>query len=436
MKGAPRVRRLILLFLVVVAAGCEEEAVPSSPANDPPAAVATAPGAAETGHLPALGTVLPARTVGLGFTVGGLVQAVYVELGQEVRAGELLASLDTADLELDVREAEEALALSRARLDQARATPRAFGVAVAEAEYRRALAQHEALLAGPRREDMVAAQADHQAALARYQQIVSGATPEELIAAGAVVDKAEVAVQRAQAAYDLVAGRPDVGASLQAAALHEATVDYEAAKAQYERLKDLPTQADLEEARAQLAHAQARLELAQAGPTEGEVAASAAAIAVAQAQLALARVGPAPEDVAVAEAQVQQCLTALERAKQALLQSQLLAPFDGTISAVYLHQGEGAGPGVPVVELLDTSRWWVQTRNVGELSIARVRTGQQALVRVLAFRDWELSGQVFAISPVAVVQQGDTTYTVFVELESTELDLRPGMNAEVQIATD
>ncbi|NIO70011.1 MAG: HlyD family efflux transporter periplasmic adaptor subunit, partial [Anaerolineae bacterium] len=77
-----------------------------------------------------------------------------------------------------------------------------------------------------------------------------------------------------------------------------------------------------------------------------------------------------------------------------------------------------------------------ETRNVSELNIGRIRVGQEAIVRVMAFRGEELRGRVDAISPVAVVQQGDTTYTVFIELEPTDLNLRPGMNAEVAILTE
>jgi multidrug resistance efflux pump len=134
--------------------------------------------------------------------------------------------------------------------------------------------------------------------------------------------------------------------------------------------------------------------------------------------------------------QVQQARTALERAELALSRTQLPAPFDGMVSAVYLSPGEWAGPGVPVVELLDTSRWRVETRNVGELNIGRVRVGQEAVVRIIAFRNSELHGRVAAISPIAVVQQGDTTYTVFIDLEPTDLNLRPGMNVEVEILTE
>ena len=90
----------------------------------------------------------------------------------------------------------------------------------------------------------------------------------------------------------------------------------------------------------------------------------------------------------------------------------------------------------PVVKLIDVSRWRVETKNVGELQIARVREGQEAIVRVNAFQSETLHGQVITISPVAVVQQGDTTYTLTIELEPTDLNLRPGMTARVEIVTD
>ncbi len=349
-----------------------------------PMSVSTGPSTLETGRITALGTILPAQQLKLSFLTGGPVRVVTVQVGSEIEAGDLLAALDATDAELSVQEAQDALAVSQAFLNQAQAGPLDQAVAVPEADY--------------------------QAALARYDQIRTGASQEELTTAQAQVRKAELAVQRAQAAYDRVAGQPDIGASPEAVALQEATIDYEIAKAQYDRLKRLPTQAELREAQAQLSRAEA--------------------------QLALAQVPPRTEDVAVAEAQVQQARTALARANLALAHSQLLAPFDGTISAVYLHPGEWAASGAPVVEILDTTGWLVETRNVGELNIGRVEVGQEAIVRVMAFPGEKLRGRVVAISPIAVVQQGDTTYTVMIELEPTDLNLRPGMNVEAEIVTE
>ncbi len=82
------------------------------------------------------------------------------------------------------------------------------------------------------------------------------------------------------------------------------------------------------------------------------------------------------------------------------------------------------------------SRWRIETKNVGELQIGRVRVGQEVLVWVNAFRDETLHGHVATISPVAVVQQGDTTYTLMIELEPTDLNLRPGMTVQAEIVTE
>jgi HlyD family secretion protein len=376
-------RFAVLALAVLLLAGCQHKATPSPmPA---PMSVSTGPSTLETGRITALGTILPAQQLKLSFLTGGPVQVVTVEFGSQIAAGDLLAALDPTAAELSVQEGQDALAVSQAFLDQAQAGPLQQAVAIAEA--------------------------DHQAALARYDQVAAGASQEELTTAQAQVRKAELAMQRAQAAYDRVAGQPDIGARPEAVALQEATIDYEIAKAHYDHLKRLPTQAELREAQAHLSRAAAQLALAQAPP-------------------------PRTENVAVAEAQVRQARTALARANLALAHSQLLAPFDGTISAVYLHPGEWAAPGAPVVEILDTTGWLVETRNVGELSIGRVEAGQEATVRVMAFPGEKLHGRVVAISPLAVVQQGDTTYTVMIELEPTDLNLRPGMNVEVEIVTE
>ena len=105
------------------------------------------------------------------------------------------------------------------------------------------------------------------------------------------------------------------------------------------------------------------------------------------------------------------------------------------ISALYARPGEWSQPGTPVVEILDTARWTIETRNVSERTIGQIRPGQAAAVQIIAFGSETLHGQVDTISPVAVVQQGDTTYTLMIALERTDLNLRPGMNAQVEIQT-
>jgi multidrug resistance efflux pump len=172
----------------------------------------------------------------------------------------------------------------------------------------------------------------------------------------------------------------------------------------------------------------------------GALAALEAEVELAQLQLETLRswenpyLDPAPpEQTAQARARLRQAELTMAQLELQLQGAELRAPFDGVIAAVYLHSGEWGAPGVPVVEIIDTTRWYVETRNVSELTIGQVQVGQEARVQVLALRGETLHGRVATISPVAVVQQGDTTYTLMIELEPTDLNLRPGMNAQVEI---
>ena len=81
----------------------------------------------------ASGTVAPARWADLGFEMGGRVVQVMVEEGDTVSEGQLLAQLDTTDLEEAVSQAEAALASAQAALARAQGGARAEEIAAAQA---------------------------------------------------------------------------------------------------------------------------------------------------------------------------------------------------------------------------------------------------------------------------------------------------------------
>jgi HlyD family secretion protein len=153
----------------------------------------------------------------------------------------------------------------------------------------------------------------------------------------------------------------------------------------------------------------------------------------AQAQLDSLKAGATPEQIAVSEANVAQAQAAVDQAQATLDKTLLKAPFAGTVCDVHVHAGEVAAAGAPVLGLADTTRWWIETSNMSELQIAKVKVGQKATVTVNAFSGQELTGRVVGFSPIAIVQQGDTTFTVTIELDETNLSLRWGMTARVKI---
>lgn len=346
-----------------------------------------------SGNVKANGVLLPARQVQLSFGVEGLVESVAVEVGQSVRAGQVLAALDAAELERAVEQAELDLTSAQARLAQlqTRATPIPEQVVAATA----AITSAQAALT----------QARAQAGQRNNQDIVDQAALRE----------AERALADAQSAYDKVRNDPRTRdwtpSSPAGRALTEAQDRYDVTLAQYNlHAADRRYAVGMADAQAQLAQARLALYQAQHPVTPGEMN--------------------------LAQLEAQRAGQALQAAQANLARAALLAPFDGIISTVQVSVGEWATPGAAAVELLDVSRWRVETKNVGELQIARIRVGQAVAVHVNAFRDKTLRGRVATISPVAVVQQGDTTYTLTIELEPTDLNLRPGMTAQVDIEAE
>ncbi len=441
---------LLMVFLVIfslVACQGNEPLPPTVPPTD-----STAPDTSSKvsglGRIRALGTIRPAQQLNLSFTTSGPLEAIGVELGSAVKANDVVAQLDTSDLALSLQEAQanvvtqqallrqaiieneqqipqaeitlqaKTLQLEKARLEGpdaavaiAQTNLNQLGLQIDQSKAQSPLPDVDAAEAELRRTEVVYGQAkeDYERVLNQHWR-----TQEELDPYGLALTQAEADLKKAQAA--LAAAQN----SQQAHGLGVGVLDTQKEKAEIELDQQLNNQQSY---RVTLAMLTAEVEAAQL-----ELDNLRAQRADYQDQT--------DATVTQAEAGLHQAQLAVTRLEQQVQDAALHAPFNGIISAVYLHRGEWAQAGAPVVEIIDTGRWRVETKNVSELDIARIRIGQEALVRVMAFQDEAVKGKVLTISPVAVVQQGDTTYTLVIELEDTQLNLLPGMNAQVEILTD
>ena len=108
-----------LLLLGVAACGAEAR---GEPAPDPAIAVVTAPVAEEWGTPPvvATGTLAAKEEVALSFKIGGILARIAAEEGQPVRRGQVLATLDPAEIDAQVRKAEQGAAKGERDLARAR----------------------------------------------------------------------------------------------------------------------------------------------------------------------------------------------------------------------------------------------------------------------------------------------------------------------------
>jgi len=158
-------------------------------------------------------------------------------------------------------------------------------VAAAQAALSSAQANLAALISPPSEQQVQAARQSLTAAQQELQDLLDLPDPAAVQIAKANLEMAEMSLQAAQAAYDQVANRPDVGMSGEAAALWQATTNYELAQAQYNQALQGASPAQIANAQAQVAQAQANLDALQQGPDPAALAAAKAQVE--QAQLAL-----------------------------------------------------------------------------------------------------------------------------------------------------
>ena len=226
------------------------------------------------------------------------------------------------------------------------------------------------------------------------------------------------------------------------------------------RLDARRQQAAVAQAEAELLRAQARLNEVRAGPRPQEVEMARAAVAAAQAQVAKLRAGMArpedidaaeaelrraraeldlllagtrPETVAVAEADVAALRAALQQAQVALAETELRAPFAGTVALLEVEVGDYAAPGGEVLRLADLSSWHLETRDLSEVQVAGVHEGQPVRITFDALPDLQATGTVERIQPLGVNKQGDITYKVIIALDQQDPRLRWNMTATVEI---
>jgi HlyD family secretion protein len=169
---------------------------------------------------------------------------------------------------------------------------------------------------------------------------------------------------------------------------------------------------------------------AQAALAQAQTGARPQAIAAAEADIAAAEANAKAADADVAAA-----TASLQQAQAALADTELHAPFDGTVVTVNVKQGENAPVGAFIIRLADLTQWKVQTKDLTELSVSRVRVGAAVDITFDAIPDVALTGKVTRIDNFGVNRQGDIVYAVTIAPDKLDPRMRWNMTASVRIKT-
>ena len=454
---------LALLGVLVACSGAEESAEVSETAAEE---TTSAQDQAAPQNVLAEGEVVPLTFIDMAFQTGGLVSEVLVTEGDQVSSGDVLARLDSSDVEIAVAQSEARLASAQSGVAAAesRLTSAEAQVNTAELQVSAAEAQLAVVVAGPRPEQIEAAEKQIEAADAAIAQAAGQRNASLNIATDAAVQSAEAQVAAAQAQFVVLQETYD---SVLNACFTPEGSDTEICPA-YGPIEE-QVRAQLNAARANADAAQAGLDQLLSGATSGQRAAAGGGVVVAQAQKTLAEAqlelllaGATPEQVRQAEVAVEQAKTRVEIANAGVVQAEaavqqamsgvitaeaaletvqatlakmiLTAPFDGTIGRVSIDEGQIAGPGAPAVSVADLSGWLIETTDLTELDVAKVEVGSTVEISFDAIPGETLTGEVAKIASVSGVSQGDVVYQVTIDLADTAgLPIRWGMTTFVDV---
>jgi multidrug resistance efflux pump len=142
--------------------------------------------------------------------------------------------------------------------------------------------------------------------------------------------------------------------------------------------------------------------------------------------------GPDPDDLALAQARLDNAKSQMAAAEAALARLDLKAPFAGTIVKISISEGQEALPNQVVMVLADFSAWYVETKDLTENEVVRIEPGQSVIIVPDALPELELPGVVETIAEWYGEKSGDVTYETRLLLSETDPLLRWGMTVEVR----
>ncbi len=159
-------------------------------------------------------------------------------------------------------------------------------------------------------------------------------------------------------------------------------------------------------------------------------------LAQAQADLTLKKTGNRPEVIASQRAEVEVQDAALTGLLTDLSKRRIVAPIDGIVTDVPVEIGETVAPGKTAISMQTKGNFQITT-NVSEIDIGRVKVGDPVGITLDAFPKTEKwTGKVIKIDPAEKVVEGVIFYETTIVFDSEDARLRSGMTANLTIETN
>jgi len=423
------------------------------------------------------GTVKISDEIGLSFKGGGIIDAIYVEVGDSVERGELLATIDYSELNAQLQKANASLKSAQAQLANilVGATNEEIGLAetqvknieiklqnkkqsleniISSADNSAKTAYEDAL--GNLNDAYLDLQNAYLAVDDIYQTYFNSNDQEGLTVkksredikearnktktyidtaiANSIDENIDIALYQTKLALDITYIALSNARNACDAILYRATVtDTDKTSLNTQKSNINAEKASIIDAQQTISSTKinntATIDTAKAQilETEGQLEES-------EKTLQKLTAGPTKEDINLYEAQVEQAQADRLVLISKISQSRLNSPVNGQVVRIKKRGGEIAGAGEVVIALLPKKPFQIKT-NIYEEDVVKINIGNPVKIQLIAFPSLVVTGRLASIEPIDNIIDGVVYYEVSIDFDKEIKELKSGMSADISITT-
>lgn len=134
---------------------------------------------------------------------------------------------------------------------------------------------------------------------------------------------------------------------------------------------------------------------------------------------------PSKDDIEAAQARV-------DAAEATVRMAKIIVPFSGTVTQADAKAGDQVTTGLTSFRVDDLSHLFVKVE-IPEVDVNQVEVGQRVELTFDAVLGKKFTGKVTQVEPVGIDKQGVVNFTITIELNDGNGEVRPGMTAAVNI---
>ncbi|WP_019229282.1 HlyD family secretion protein [Sedimentibacter sp. B4] len=359
--------------------------------------------------IEASGTV-ESNVISLSSEVTGTIEKINIEEGDSVKAGDIVAEINSSNLKNQYEQSLTNLKISEKNLE------------LLEKSLNNLIIQNQ---------DMSKqSESAYLTAKAEYEKVIDGASDDEINQVQEAVKQAEANLEYAESAADRTRILLDEGAVSQSKydevlKSHDiALAQYNSALSQLNIIKSYPTEEIESAAKNKMLQAKSGYELSiSSGNTQ-----------IAQLE----------SKIAIAKVHLEQAQKSVEQSKTELDKTFIKSPADGLVNTLVANKGEFVTAGKLLAEIYEKQNTEIRSY-VSEKNIGLVKVGQEAELYVDSDSSITFKGKVSRISEEAEFtpkniqtkeERVNTVFEVTINLEDSHGVVKPGMPVDIKIKVD